>query len=229
MKLPFLLSVPHAGLTVPPEVSNLCMLSEDAVVKDGDEGAAEIYLPLQEHVDALVTTDIARAIVDMNRAEDDRRKDGVVKTHTCWDVPIYRSPLSDYLTEKLLEHYYRPYHKSITRLAGQVIAGIDCHTMAAVGPPVGPDSGRSRPFVCLSNGDGTCPQNRLVALAEIVEKIFETTVAINDPFKGGYIIRHHAGKVPWLQIELSRAPLLSNEEKGARILESLQRWFKRFN
>lgn len=226
MALPFLLSVPHAGLTVPPEVSNTCLLSEDAIVKDSDEGAAEIYLPMKEQVEALVTTDIARAIVDMNRAEDDRRKDGVVKTHTCWHVPIYREPLSDDLIEQLLERYHRPYHQSLKLLAENVIAGIDCHTMAAFGPPVGPDPGKRRPSVCLSNGDGTCPQAWLISLAEIMEKMLDVSVAINNPFKGGYIIRHHAGKVPWFQIELSRAPFLSNDEKSERILASLNKWHK---
>lgn len=122
-----------------------------------DEGAAEIYLPLKNKVKVLVTTDVARAIVDMNRAEDDRRKDGVVKTHTCWDVPIYSEPLSDILMETLLAQYYRPYHQDLFRLADNVVAGIDCHTMAAVGPPVGPDPGLERPAACLSNADGTCP------------------------------------------------------------------------
>ena len=74
MKLPFLLSVPHAGLTVPTEVEEICILSEEDIIKDGDEGAAQIYLPLENHVSALVTTDIARAILDMNRSQEDRRK-----------------------------------------------------------------------------------------------------------------------------------------------------------
>ena len=92
MKLPLLLSLPHAGLRVPDEVAHLCTLTEREIAEDGDEGAAAIY-DLAGDVDAFVTTDVARAIVDLNRAVDDRRRDGVVKTHTCWDVPIYREPL----------------------------------------------------------------------------------------------------------------------------------------
>ena len=80
MTLPFLVSVPHAGLSVPPEVEGLCILEEQDIIEDGDEGAAEIYYPLKDQVTAFVFTDIARAIVDMNRREDDRTKDGVVKT-----------------------------------------------------------------------------------------------------------------------------------------------------
>ena len=75
MTLPLLISVPHAGLRVPPEAERFCKLTETEIAKDGDEGAAEIYT-IESEVECYVTTDIARAIVDLNRAEDDRRKDG---------------------------------------------------------------------------------------------------------------------------------------------------------
>lgn len=229
MTLPLLLSVPHAGLQIPPEVSDICLLDQNAIIRDGDEGAAEIYLPLENRVEALMTTDVARAIVDMNRAEDDRRKDGVVKTHTCWDVPIYREPLTEILTETLLARYHRPYHQDLDRLAENVIAGIDCHTMAATGPPVSPDPGIERPAVCLSNAYGTCPHWWIVSLAEIMGKKMKASVAINTPFKGGYIIRRHARKIPWFQVELSRSPFLSDIEKGALVFESLQEWLSRLS
>jgi N-formylglutamate amidohydrolase len=41
----------------------------------------------------------------------------------------------------LIEKYHRPYHQKLTRFAEQAILGVDCHTMAEKGPPVGPDSG----------------------------------------------------------------------------------------
>ncbi|MGD8376962.1 MAG: N-formylglutamate amidohydrolase, partial [Acidobacteriota bacterium] len=108
MKLPLLLSVPHAGLKVPPEAAPYCVLEPDAIVADGDEFARPIYA-LEDEVEAFVTTEIARAIVDLNRPEDDRRPDGVVKTHTCWNVPVYRPFPPDDVIETLLECYYRPY------------------------------------------------------------------------------------------------------------------------
>lgn len=226
MRLPLLLSVPHAGLTVPPEVGGLCRLDSDDIISDSDGGAAGIYFPLKAHVAAFLTTDIARAIVDLNRAEDDRRKDGVVKTHTSWNVPIYRKPLPEENIEQLLEKYHRPYHRRLDQLAGNVMIGIDCHTMAAVGPPVGPDPGRPRPPVCLSNADGTCPQAWLATLAEVIEAVLESTVSLNAPFKGGFITRRRPGGIDWLQIEFSRAPFLSDEEKGSRLLDALKQWIK---
>jgi formiminoglutamase len=224
MKLPFLISVPHAGTIVPPEVEGLCVLTEQEIIEDGDEGAEEIYFSLEPEVESFVATDIARAIVDMNRAEDDFSKDGVVKTHTCWGVPVYSDFPEEDIVSKLLEKYYRPYHARLFRYEGTIKAGIDCHTMAAFGPPVGPDPGVQRPAICLSNGNGTCSKGLLQSLAKYLESTFENTVAINDPFKGGYIIRSHSGVIPWVQIEISRHPFLTNAEKSRRLLTALHLW-----
>ncbi len=154
MTLPLVISVPHAGLDTPEELRKRSLLGAGDIAADGDVGAADAYA-FDEKVLSHQTTSIARAFVDMNRAEDDIRKDGVVKTHTCWDVPIYEEPLSDSLIDKLLERYHRPYHQRLRRVPSSAILGIDCHTMAAKGPPVGPDAGKVRPFVCLSDGNGT--------------------------------------------------------------------------
>lgn len=77
-RLPYLISVPHAGLMIPPEVEDRVALTPEEIVRDGDEEAADIYLPLQDHVRAVVTTGIARALVDVNRPEGDLGMDGVV-------------------------------------------------------------------------------------------------------------------------------------------------------
>jgi len=224
VKLPLLVSVPHAGLLVPPEIEPLCLLTPEQIVTDGDEQAAEIY-DFEEHVEARLTTDVARAIVDLNRAEDDRRKDGVVKTHTCWDVPVYRAPLSEDRVESLLARYHRPYHARLAELAGSgARLGVDCHTMAASGPPVGPDPGVERPWVCLSHADGTCPQAWLDSMARCLEAAFGRPPSINRPFRGGFIIRSHAAEMPWMQLELSRAPFMSPAEKRERVLRALRAW-----
>ena len=225
MKLPLLISVPHAGLTVPPEIKPYCALTPQQIAEDGDEGAAEIYHGLRDHAAAFVSTPIARAIVDMNRAEDDRRPDGVVKTHTCWNVPVYREVPPAEVIESLLDQHYRPYHRLLTELAvSGVQLGVDCHTMAAKGPPIGPGPGVKRPLVCLSNGDGTCAQDCLESLVACFARAFDHDVVVNDPFKGGYLIRVHANELPWVQQELSRAPFMSNDDKHLCVLSALQEW-----
>jgi N-formylglutamate amidohydrolase len=224
MKLPLLLSVPHAGLRVPPEVEALCALTPEQIIADGDEGAAEVY-DLESEVVAFVTTDVARAIVDMNRAEDDRRADGVVKTHTCWNVPVYREFPPERTIQALLAAYHRPYHRRLSELATEkVLLGIDCHTMVAQGPPIGPDPGRQRPHVCISDADGTCRAEWIESLKRSFERFFGSQVAVNDPFKGGHLIRSHGRECPWIQLELSRAPFITNSEKRACLMNALLEW-----
>jgi N-formylglutamate deformylase len=222
--LPLLLSVPHAGQRIPTEMRDLCILGEEDIRRDSDEGAAEIYLPLRKRVAALITTDVARAIVDMNRGETDRRRDGIIKTHTCWDVPIYRRPPSEKRIRELIRRYHRPYHLGLSHHAAGKKLGLDCHTMAAVGPPVGPDPGQKRPRICISNADGTCPQDWIRSLAGYLAEAFGGEIALNHPFRGGYIIRSHAGELPWVQLEFSREDFLVAEEKGVRLLEALETW-----
>lgn len=225
MRLPLLISVPHAGLKVPPEAEPFCVLTPRQVEEDGDEGAAEIYFGLKSEVVAFLSSDIARAIVDLNRAPDDRRRDGVVKTHTCWDVPVYDPfPPGDVIAG-LLDRYYFPYHRRLTQLAtGGARLAVDCHTMAAIGPPVSPDPGAERPWVCLSNADGTCPVEWMERLRQCFVGLFGANVRINDPFRGGYITRSHAAEMPWIQLELSRAPFYTSAGKRRVVLNALKEW-----
>jgi N-formylglutamate amidohydrolase len=224
VKLPILLSVPHAGWKIPPEVSDICILTEKDIHEDGDGGASEIYYPLEEEVEAFVTTDIGRAIVDMNRAADDFWKDGVIKTHTCWEVPIYSAYPSDMTISKLIAKYHKPYHTQLSSLAKKVKIGIDCHTMAAVAPPIAPDSGKERPPVCLSHAEHTCPDEWIESLARCLSQTLDLPVSINEPFKGGHIIRSHAKEIPWIQLEYSRAPFISDKLKSACLLRALKEW-----
>ena len=230
MTLPLLLSVPHAGLDVPPEVADRNLLTLEEIAADGDEGAAEVYRPLEKNVAVLVTTDVGRPFVDMNRAEGDIRKDGVVKTHTCWDVPIYRDPLPPDVVDVLIDRYHRPYHRELREAGARsdVLLGVDCHTMAAKGPPVGPDPGAERPAACLSSGDGTLPESWLVDLRDCLRRSLGLRVSVNDPFQGGYIIRAHAKDLPWVQLELSRAPYLSQAEKSRRVIAALRDFARRW-
>ncbi|MEJ2620166.1 MAG: N-formylglutamate amidohydrolase [Candidatus Thiodiazotropha sp.] len=225
MKLPILISLPHAGLSVPESFRSNCLLSRQQIIEDGDEFALQIYTPLQDKVAAFVTTNIARAVLDMNRQEDDLRKDGVIKTHTCWDIPIWRSPLDEKMRRQLLEQYHRPYHRQLTELSkrSNLILAVDCHTMNAHGPPVGPDPGVERPQVCLGNADGqSCSFEWMEILKSTFQVGFPGEVSINQPFSGGYITRYHGDEMPWVQLELSRGDFATPAEKYSMVYTALK-------
>lgn len=185
--------------------------------------SAEIYA-IESHVQAYVTTDIARAFVDVNRSANDRGRDGVVKTHTCWDVPIYMGHLPEDLIEVMIRKYYQPYHEKLTLFSTDVKFGIDCHTMAEIAPPVSPDPGQKRPSVCLSNADGAFPIDWLKIMGDCFQHSFRAKVSLNRPFKGGYIIQSHASEMPWVQVEISRTDHLDNEEKKKKFLDTIEKF-----
>ncbi len=226
MKLPLLISVPHSGLALPRELEDLSILSVAEIVRDGDEQAAEIYGFLSELVSHFVDAEVARAFVDLNRSPEDFRKDGVVKTHTCWDVPVYEESLPEAIVETLLARYYEPYHQRLREIAlsrrPELCLAVDCHTMAEFGPPIGPDQGVERPMVCLGSGDGACPPSWVERLKACFVSAFPgERVTVDDPFAGGYITRSHGREMPWVQLELSRTLRLPVERKRERVASAL--------
>lgn len=224
--LPIALSLPHAGLEVPVEVRHLCRLSPEEIRKDGDEGSRQIAGVLRPFLASFVATPIARAFVDLNREEHDISRDGVVKTHTCWNVPIYMQPLSAELIETLIATYHRPWHHRLSGFATHpaIRLAIDLHTMAPHAPPVAPDPGTRRPRLCIGNDHHrAAPRAWVETLAELAARYVDPDVTINTPFAGGWITRSHGREMPWVQLEISREPWLPAEAKGQAILELLRR------
>ncbi len=223
-RLPIAVSNPHAGLYIPSIVREYCLLTPEQVAADGDEGADRIYTPLRDIAECYTSTPVARAIVDMNRAANDFRKDGVIKTHTCWDAQVYRGELPERVQDELLDTEYHPYHERLSDCSTWGLKfGIDCHTMAAVGPPVAPDPGVERPQVCLGDLAGkSLPKGWMEDLVAAFTEVFQCSIAVNEPFQGGHITRRHHRDMPWVQLELSRAPFLANEEKSARVIQALR-------
>jgi N-formylglutamate deformylase len=229
--LPIVLSIPHGGTETPPEVAERVIASPTDIFKDGDAFTREIY-DLGDRVAHVEAAGVARAFVDLNRAEDDRppaNPDGVVKTATCFGRPIYSTPLDDEATERLLARYHRPYHERLAEAARKPGArlGLDCHSMAATPPPVAPDAERRRPTFCLGNGLAhTCGDELMKQLAVRLSEAFDLPlgeVALNRPFKGGHVIRRHGrNPLPWIQIEMNRSLYLAAPwlDRGRRTVDA---------
>jgi len=242
-KYPVLISIPHGGLTIPDAVKNRIRLSQPDIFEDADAFTREIY-DMADKAACVVSADMARAVVDLNRRPDDlppENPDGVIKSHTCYGKTVYRAGLEPDmpLMQDLLRAYYYPYHERIASTLRErrenIVLGLDCHSMAAEGPPISPDRGKTRPVVCLGNFHGrSCPWDMIENLADRFRRAFrlnDEEVAINQPFSGGHITQTYGGHpVPWIQIELSRAlyldPLFFDHGtltvKRSRILEIRQ-------
>lgn len=226
MKLPILFSVPHGGLEIPEELLDYTLFDEKLIRADSDEGSTEIYHPLERYASGFLNIEYARCFIDMNRAPDDRRPDGVFKTHASWGHQLYEPYPSEDLIRSVIERYHSPYHERLASLAtaAGVKLGVDCHTMCEFAPNTAPDKlGSRRPMVCLSDVDGqSIDQEWMDRLVYWFERSFEGyEVKRNSPFRGGFITRHHMSHLPFIQVEISRTRKISNEEKGLRVLEAL--------
>ena len=65
------------------------------------------------------------------------------------------------------------------------------------------------------------------ALEQARDTVDGGDVRLNDPFKGGFITREHGREMPWLQIELSRAPIYTDVEKRDRVLDAITGFVER--
>ena len=232
-RYPFLFSIPHGGISVPPEIRGLINLSRRDIIFNSDPHTRLIY-GFGDVAEALVDFEVSRIFVDTNRAPyqyPPRTQDGVVKVITQDGTPVYRKGLvpGRELIGVLLERYYFPFHSRLADLTDTrpIEIAFDCHSMLPASPPVRRDAGRPRPLFCLSNrGDKngnplrkgglvTCPPEWLSALAGSLQAEFdgEGQVLMNDPFRGGFItVAHHRRtRTPWLQIEINRG-LYETEE-----------------
>jgi N-formylglutamate deformylase len=230
-RLPILVSVPHGGVEIPREARQHCVLGLKDVLADGDTWSRQLYDFADEVVEYQAAT-VARAIVDLNRAPDDlapANPDGALKSRTLDGAPVWRgggAPFPD-VARRLLALYHGPYHRELEVRAARprLRLAVDCHTMLLEAPPGGPGGGKPRPLICLSNrggpggediGEGTsAPPEVLRALGAAFEEAFSDLwdptggrpfVTLNDPFRGGYITRHHGlgTQLPWIQVELNR-------------------------
>ena len=219
--LPVLISIPHGGRQIPPEISDRVCITPKDQFEDGDALTQDIY-GIKNKVLAFVEGNIARAFVDLNRDINDRppkNPDGVVKSMTCLGKPIYHpgQELDENVTEMLLQKYYHPYHGLIRKTLdsnSEIQLMLDCHTMEAVGPQISPDPGKTRPKFCLGSNYGkSCPPEIVQRMAECISNAFELDkedVVIDNPFAGGHITRTYGNKpIPCIQIEMSRALYLS--------------------
>ena len=242
-RLPILISIPHGGDTIPSEVHDRVALTSRDIFLDTDTFTRQIY-NLREHVTAVIENPIARAIVDVNRAPDDRppaNPDGVIKIRTALGKQVYKRGMfpEEELINDLLAQYYYPYHRNLELLMNQheLRLALDCHSMLPLSPPTSDKPGRRRPLICLSNrGDGrgrqtstqgpiTCPPEWLQILADAFRQVFDgkddDRVALNTPFLGGYISQTHSWSsgTPWIQVELNRNLYLSEHYFEPQTLE----------
>ena len=245
-KLPIAIVLPHAGLQIPPELTDRLALTPEQIFNEADAYTDLIY-DFRDQVVHWACFPYARAILDVNRLADpavNRPGDGIVKWQTSYGDPVYKpgQEPDSLLEQVLIERYWRPWHEQLAAIAvdPQVKLVIDGHSMAATGPGKYDYPGKLRPRLSVSNygtlDGGPHPDGRpLTAEREVVARFaaaFHTTfspltplvptgpvTAINTPFRGGADIGLHGGlHQPWLMVEISRALYIGHQTGSSPIV-----------
>lgn len=235
--LPVLISVPHAGRAYPKAL----------VERMRDPGAAALKLEdryvdrLAERVAratgaALLVAHAPRAMIDLNRAEDDIDWDmftrgrfdrlgsyapgfrarsglGLIPRRVPGLGELWKHRHEEDELELRLDAIHRPYHECLAQALDQLRMRwgaallIDLHSM----PPLGWQAGRRGPEFVLGDRFGASCHGALVStcFSYFAEK--RRIAAHNRPYAGGYVLDRHAQPARGqhaIQIEIDRSSYL---------------------
>lgn len=225
-QLPLLISVPHAGTEVPPELQHR-FTSVGQRLPDTDWHVDRLYDFARGMGASLLIANYSRYVVDLNRAPDSRPlyerapTSPVCAAVTFTGESIYLSNQTPTAAEvrDRVETYWRPYHtqleaelKRIREQFGYALLW-DAHSVASEVPGLFEGV---LPELNLGTRDAaSCPKRIGDALLDLLTDDGEYGAVLDGRFKGGYITEHYgrpSEKVFAVQLELAQRAYL---EEGA--------------
>jgi N-formylglutamate deformylase len=225
---PLIISVPHAGTEVPPELA--ARLTPAALrLPDTDWHVERLY----DFAPALGVTMIVarhtRYLVDLNRPPDDAAlysaaaQTGLCPVHSFAGEPLYRDGAERLVPAEMEQRrarYWQPYHDALRTLLDETHRRhgyallLDAHSIRSTVPRLFPGT---LPDFNLGTFDGrSCSARLTEAVRGCLAAEPRWTHVIDGRFKGGHITRHYgqpAADVHALQIELAQCAYM--DEVGA--------------
>ena len=239
--IPVVANIPHSSVCIPPGCRSSLLLSEEELVEEQraivDWHTEELYRPIVQAGGTALVSRVSRLVVDTERFDDDSREAmalrgmGVIYERTT-ERKLLRHPPSSVERMRLLEAYYRPYHRALTALCRGVIDKfgycllLDCHSFPESALPYEADRSLFRPDMCLGTDARHSPEE-LVRMMEEVSARFGWSCARNTPFAGTVVPLELYGdeRLAAIMIEYNRR-LYMDETTTERTVGfvSAQRW-----
>ena len=222
LRLPVLVAVPHAGRAYPPSVT----------ARMRDAGLAQLRLE-DRHVDrlgvaiaretgaALLVAHAPRALLDLNRAEDDIDWDmieggrpadmpaaepgqrsnararsglGLVPRRLPGSGEIWRGRLAPAELAARIEGIHRAYHCALEEALARICAEWGAALLVDLHsmPPLRAGEGEARaPVVVVGDRYGASCHNALVARGLLHLEARGVPASLNRPYSGGYVLDRH--------------------------------------
>ncbi len=195
---PLIVSVPHAGTTIPDDISGLVSL--DLARRDADHHVDRLYAFAAELNATIIHSRISRTVIDLNRDPSGRSLyPGQATTGLCPDTTFEGEPLYDAGAkpdaaeiEQRRATWFNPYHAALRsqierlRALHPAVVLYDVHSIRSRVPRL--FDGDLPQFNIGSYNGASCDGALTDAIA--ADCAGENYV-VNGRFKGGWITRHY--------------------------------------
>ncbi len=240
---PLLVSFPHDGVALPPELVTRLTPAARAV-PDTDWQVARLYAFARKLGASMLIPRYSRYVIDLNRSSDDsslypgRNTTGLCPQQRFDGGPVYlegEAPSADEIGERV-ERYWRPYHAALRdeldRKRAQHGRAIlwEAHSIRSRVPWL---FDGQLPDLNLGTADGrSCGSLLESRVAAVVASQSDYSWVLNGRFKGGYITRHYgepAAGVEAIQLELAQCIYMDEDSTAWRpeLAERLQALLRR--
>ncbi len=214
---PLLISIPHAGTGLTPEVrSGLASAAQGLC--DTDWHLPRLYEFADEVGASLLVANYSRFVIDLNRPPDDKPLYNTATTglwpETLFDgTPIFRpgkGPTAEQ-RQQYLSDIWQPYHTQLQDELARIKARFgyarlfDAHSIASVIPRL--FAGKLPDLNLGTNAGVSCSPLLGLRLQEVCEAQSDFSWVVNGRFKGGYITRAYgqpAEGIEAVQLELAQ-------------------------
>lgn len=225
VEVPVVVSAPHTGTFVPPEIARQFASQRMNELPMTDWHVERLYDFLPSLGVHFMHACVSRLVIDLNRAPDSRPlysgrfETGLIATRTFQGERIFRAAPDDEETRARRRTYYEPYHQRLQELLDDVLQRfdvvymLDAHSVAS-GPSL--VHGPLAKDIYLGNRDGETSEGWLLEFLFEQFSSSDFTVSMNDPYKGGFITEHYGKKpgVQAVQIEMCQRVYM-DEDKPA--------------
>lgn len=230
--IPIVANIPHSSIAIPQDIRESLLLNEPELEQEllcmTDRYVDELFACIGEIGGVAIKFSNSRLVLDPERFLDDEKEVmasrgmGVIYLKTSKGHDL-RKTLSEQDRDKLIERFYKPYHKAIEQETAYMLERfgkclvIDCHSFSSKPLPHEPNQEQDRPDICLGTDTFHTPDK----VTETMEASFRKaglTSKRNIPFEGTYVplkYLNNNARVSSIMVEVNRK-LYMDEATGEK-------------